>query len=404
MSDQGGFIDLRVGHGAQGVGDDSVWPSFTDVMTVIVMIFLMALVVIMIRNFELDRELLATISDREAAQNLSEDLARAKSELESSLASRETTLEETRTTLENTISSLALTQEERDELQLRLQQELERISQLSLDQDRLEAELGTLIELRKELESANVKLTEESRGQRVEIERLLASEQTLTARINALSEKLGKLELTSSAEISSLTQEKQTLGQKLDTVSLQLTQIRLLLDEAQLENRDLNAEIESLVAQVASAEENYAIAEEEIEALTELIRLREAENAALQLEASSTLANFRSLQEEYDSLDEKYRDLIRPARSEAGKFVVEVWIEKLDSEFVYQVRQPDDAEPRFVDFDALNQELAELKSAKGQALYTKIIIPEDSNLSHNEAWRFTESILTQYDYYYQPQQ
>ncbi len=56
MSDSTGFIDLRVGHGAQGVGDDSVWPSFTDIMTVIVMIFLMALVVIMVRNFELDRQ------------------------------------------------------------------------------------------------------------------------------------------------------------------------------------------------------------------------------------------------------------------------------------------------------------------------------------------------------------
>ena len=38
-----GFTDLRVSH-AHGIGnEDSVWPSFTDIMTVIVMIFLMAL-------------------------------------------------------------------------------------------------------------------------------------------------------------------------------------------------------------------------------------------------------------------------------------------------------------------------------------------------------------------------
>ena len=66
MSDSNGFIDLRVGHGARGVGDDSVWPSFTVIMTVIVMIFLMALVVIMVRNFELDRQLLSTISAKDA--------------------------------------------------------------------------------------------------------------------------------------------------------------------------------------------------------------------------------------------------------------------------------------------------------------------------------------------------
>ena len=35
MPDKLGFVDLRIGHGAQGIGDDSVWPSFTDIMTVI---------------------------------------------------------------------------------------------------------------------------------------------------------------------------------------------------------------------------------------------------------------------------------------------------------------------------------------------------------------------------------
>ena len=49
-----GFVDLRVGHGAAGIGDESVWPSFTDIMTVIVMIFLMTLVVIMVRNFRIE--------------------------------------------------------------------------------------------------------------------------------------------------------------------------------------------------------------------------------------------------------------------------------------------------------------------------------------------------------------
>ena len=67
MSAHNGFIDLRIGHGAQGIGDDSVWPSFTDIMTVIVMIFLMALVVIMLRNFELDQQLDRTTSAREVA-------------------------------------------------------------------------------------------------------------------------------------------------------------------------------------------------------------------------------------------------------------------------------------------------------------------------------------------------
>ena len=52
-----GFVDLRVSPSGQiGTNEDSFWPSFTDVMTVIVMIFLLALVVILMRNMELVRQ------------------------------------------------------------------------------------------------------------------------------------------------------------------------------------------------------------------------------------------------------------------------------------------------------------------------------------------------------------
>lgn len=50
------FPDLRMNR-RHGHGDDSFWPSFTDIMTVIVMIFLLAMVVVMIRNNELITQL-----------------------------------------------------------------------------------------------------------------------------------------------------------------------------------------------------------------------------------------------------------------------------------------------------------------------------------------------------------
>ena len=431
MSEDRGFIDLRVGHGAQGVGDDSVWPSFTDVMTVIVMIFLMALVVIMIRNFELDRALLVTIAERETAQSESAALAGDKSALESSLSQTRSERDALQQQLETELqriarlaqdqerlegqlgslvtrrreleSSLSATRSERDTLQRRLETERQRIAQFSADNEQLEAELGTLLELRAELASANLKLRAENRDQSQEIERLLTSEQTLTERIDALSQKLSQLKLESGAEIVSLSQEKQTLGQKLDTVSAQLAQIRRLLDESEVENRDLSAEIANLTAQLAAAEQNYVIAEEEIQALQNLIALREAENAALQTDAGDTLASFRSLEEEYQALDEKYRQLIRAARSPAGKYVVEVRVQKRAAALVYQIRRPEEAQPRSVGLEALHQELAALKADKGQTLYTKIVIPENSNLTYDEGWQFTQTVLNQYDYYHQPQ-
>ena len=47
-----GFIDLR--SSADIAGDNaSFWPSFTDIMTVVVMIFMLASVVLIMRNWAL---------------------------------------------------------------------------------------------------------------------------------------------------------------------------------------------------------------------------------------------------------------------------------------------------------------------------------------------------------------
>ena len=63
MMHNAGFVDLRVSQSGQiATNEDSIWPSFTDVMTVIVMIFLLALVIILIRNMELVRQLRTTMA------------------------------------------------------------------------------------------------------------------------------------------------------------------------------------------------------------------------------------------------------------------------------------------------------------------------------------------------------
>ena len=61
-----GFIDLRQKHDA-GMGSDSFWPSFTDIMMVVVMIFMIASTVLMLRNWELVEKLRATIEAEYAA-------------------------------------------------------------------------------------------------------------------------------------------------------------------------------------------------------------------------------------------------------------------------------------------------------------------------------------------------
>jgi len=51
----------------------------------------------------------------------------------------------------------------------------------------------------------------------------------------------------------------------------------------------------------------------------------------------------------------------------------------------------------------MHQRLAALKKQYPKTLYVKIIFPEDSNLSHTEAWGFTNELHKKYDYYFQQQ-
>ena len=60
MSGQEGFIDLRLNHQRDQTAE-SFWPSFTDIMTVVVMIFMLAMLILLARNMELLKELRATI-------------------------------------------------------------------------------------------------------------------------------------------------------------------------------------------------------------------------------------------------------------------------------------------------------------------------------------------------------
>ena len=75
-----GFIDLRQ-HTEGGIASLNFWPSFTDVMMVVVVIFMMASSVLILRNMALVRDLRATID----AQHNAEEAARSASETSATL-------------------------------------------------------------------------------------------------------------------------------------------------------------------------------------------------------------------------------------------------------------------------------------------------------------------------------
>ncbi len=140
MNQHGSFIDLRLNQ-QSGQGNDSFWPSFTDVMTVIMMIFLISMVVVLLRNMELVKEVRATVE----AERQAMELARTTGEEKENIASQ----------LETALEQLHQTEIRNNELQmevLRLQEQnqirgdalkdrSEQITRLTAERDQLEQQL-----------------------------------------------------------------------------------------------------------------------------------------------------------------------------------------------------------------------------------------------------------------------
>lgn len=279
-----GFVDLRL-NTRTAESEEGFWPSFTDIMTVIVIIFLLAIVGILLRNFELVRELQTTMQAERAAAAI----ARSTAEEKAAIAGQ----------LDETENELA---------RLRLQfLQLQEASQANLEARRLaEAEADVLRE----------------------------------------------------------------------------------------RNRALQQQQAAMTADLATSRNRLAALEGELEdARKQGARFKtELDERALQLMAARG---------EYADLKVKYDRLVKPARSSRNKKVVEVRYRRLGGETVIDARLPGGAGFARTERTQLERSLDALKAEEPNGLYIKIIIPEDSGLSYNEAWSFTSEMLQKYDYYYQ---
>ena len=307
------FIDLRLNRRRQS-DDSSLWPSFTDIMTVILMIFMLTMIVVIVKNANLAKEL--TVS-RSEAQNL------------------QSLLEETRTdreALKIVITNL--------EEKLRAQQ-MEIIllgDENKVVQSTLEAKVALISALQKQL-----------------------------SEIQADAEKLA-------SRLTAAEAEKEALASRYEE------QMKAISVETERQIEEFNRKFAALMDRLGEKED--------------LIVALNTERKNLEL----TLAKQRKA---YLVLEDKYQRLIRPARSPLGREVVTVQYSRQDGQYriLYKEPQSDDFEP--VGREELQTRLDRLKSRWQDKLYIKIVIPEQSGLSYNEAWNFTRNILSRYDYYYQ---
>ena len=317
------FIDLRRNTG-EGTGGDTFWPSFTDIMMVIVMIFMIASTVLVLRNWDLVQELRATIDAEREAEALARSMTETSATLEEQLAQAQHINSEMR-------MQLMRADENRQSMQEQLSVQQQQILALTEEQQQLAAGL------------------QESRRAR---------------QLNA--DQLAKL------------------NTELATVNTEYAQLKATHTSMQ---ERLQQALQQALDELAASEQTS--------------REQAVELAGLRQGYSLSARQMEDLQGEYDELRVKYDRLVRPARSAKGKYVVTVRYWKEDGNYQLRFKDAGDKDYSVVTRKELHRRLSKLKEEQAGKLYVKLIIPDDSGLSYNEAWGFTLDILDKYDYYHQ---
>jgi len=164
-----GFIDL--GYDATNdTGGDSFWPSFTDIMMVVVMIFMIASTLLMVRNWDLVRELRATIESEREAEAMARSATETSETLEERLAQAQHEISQIRMQLmraneENRATGRQL--EESREQAMALESAKQRLT-LSLQQAQREARLNADSLRQQQAEFAQLQDTYNTTRQRLE--------------------------------------------------------------------------------------------------------------------------------------------------------------------------------------------------------------------------------------------
>lgn len=431
----GGFPDYH-NFPDRDKGEESFWPSFTDIMMVITMVFLLVTVMVITNNWKLVTDLQESMQ----AQRLAAEQALDKE-------AKNHTLEDRMNLLENRLKSsrevVAEKQIENESLQAEIDRILKKITQIETElaasvklletrqvqiaqrddqianlkadrdkqlvtlENRAQA-LATLQGIQETSQSQVLRLQAALDDKEVELE---SSKQANEEKIKALelamarselelqksleaNERLAVLEAALKASEETLADTKKANDERISELQNQLISAQTSLSDTQESQQVSQEQLENMRSEFAALQ---AAKQAESDRLASL----QSEIARIQSLRSEDMAKLESLQGEFDTLDTKYKKLVRPARSSEGKHVVSVWFSKQSGREVYRIRDATEDEFRTISRPAMASALAGLKDKHGKSLYVRIIIPENSGLSYSDAWRFTTEMQRAYDYYYQ---
>ena len=196
------FVDLRRGH----LNSDSFWPSFTDIMMVVVIIFLLTSMLLMVKNWELLDQLRTSMAAEEQAEKIILDTSQENATLEEQLAHAQ-----------NEISML----------RMQLLQASEQANQLNVELEDKERQIVIVL-------SENENMKGEIRRNESQIENLgtqvAAMEQNLSQLNIDIEKKQEELE-SERQKIIIITQERDTQNRKLATLEEDFGSLKVKYDK-----------------------------------------------------------------------------------------------------------------------------------------------------------------------------
>jgi len=336
------YPNLRV-NARQRNADMTLWPSLTDIMTVVLMIFMLTMIAVIIKNSNLAQALLRSEDKAKEIDTLLRESQLTQRELKIDLTKLEEKLREKE-------MQIILLNDETKMLERTLESKSAAVSSLETQVGALKKDVVVLEETVKAKEEETLKAREEARSTKEMFDGKLAD---MAGRYEA---KIADLQSAAQQKLAELSEEHQ---KKILEHNRKILSLLNQLDERQAAIVTLNNEKQDLELSLAKQ------------------------------------------RQEYSELEDKYIKLIRPARSPEGKKVVAVQYSRQEGQYriLFKDMESDQFEP--VSMAQLYQRLGDLKKLWAENLYVKIIIPENSGLSYNEAWTFTKDILSRYDYYYQ---
>ena len=302
-----------------------MWPSFTDIMTVVVLIFLVALVIILMRNTELVGQLRESVSQTETMTTqrsdmemriatLGDEVVRLRSVLAQTEAER-SAAEETIVLKEGEISALlndvgalqkvrealasekaglaeelAAVEDERQQLTTEKAALSEELAGVTSEREQLSEEKTALLATQQKLEDSLTSLEQDQaalqgvkESLQAEVAGLIATRQQLTTEKAALSEELAGVIAQSQNQLEQLAASEGVREQ----LSLDLTSLNNALSELQSEQRRL------ILASQAQAEDQVTVVQardtllRDRDALAEQVNALEVTRSALRTEVSA---------------------------------------------------------------------------------------------------------------------